>query len=192
MSAGTPASAAVTVHRSFRGGIPTSATTARTATGFGSASTGVSVSSGKSAKSVQKVQKGGVPGKALVGTLTAVTPMPTMLLATVRDKGGKRVPVRFDRLTYQASDASALTNAVKLLDTVAKDKEVEVRYDSHDVKGNVQGIVFAQTEQGRVDLNLTLLRNGWARHDVRDKTPVYADAESKAKAARLGLWGQSN
>ena len=64
-------------------------------------------------------------------------------------------------------------------------KNVSVKYTKRDKYGRILGTIFADGK----DVNLEMLKAGLAWHYKRfDSTPAYAQAESAARAARLGLW----
>ena len=68
-------------------------------------------------------------------------------------------------------------------------KDVAVKWKSEDKYGRILGTVWL----GSTDINLQMLRDGFAWHYKRfDSNPVYAAAESEARAARRGLWSDSN
>ena len=68
-------------------------------------------------------------------------------------------------------------------------KDVTVKWKSKDKYGRILGTVWL----GSTDINLQMLRDGFAWHYKRfDTNPVYAAAESEARAARRGLWVDPN
>ena len=68
-------------------------------------------------------------------------------------------------------------------------KDVAVKWKSEDKYGRILGTVWL----GSTDINLQMLRDGFAWHYKRfDSNPVYAAAESEARAARRGLWADPN
>ncbi len=74
--------------------------------------------------------------------------------------------------------------------TLGRDVRVEVvDVDAHD---RAVGVVF----EGGADINLALVRSGWAwayrRYLSAPYASEYLDAERQARAKRLGLWKQPN
>jgi endonuclease YncB( thermonuclease family) len=68
-------------------------------------------------------------------------------------------------------------------------KDVTVKWKSKDKYGRVLGTVFV----GNTDINLQMVRDGFAHHYKRfDNSPAYAAAETEARQNRRGLWSDPN
>ena len=68
-------------------------------------------------------------------------------------------------------------------------KDVTVKWKSKDKYGRVLGTVFV----GNTDINLQMVRDGFAHHYKRfDSSPAYAAAEAEARQKRRGLWSDPN
>ena len=68
-------------------------------------------------------------------------------------------------------------------------KDVTVQWKSKDKYGRILGTIFV----GSTDINLQMVRDGYAHHYKRyDSTPVYAAAEADARQNRRGLWADPN
>lgn len=64
-------------------------------------------------------------------------------------------------------------------------KEVRVDWSKRDKYGRVLGEIFV----GDLNVNLQMVRDGYAWHYKHfDNTESYAQAESEARAKKLGLW----
>ena len=68
-------------------------------------------------------------------------------------------------------------------------KEVCVMWQKRDQYGRILGIVYAGEGGVKSDLNLRLVKEGYAWHySYFDQTPEYIAAEKEARAAKRGLW----
>ena len=164
-----------TVHRSFRGGYPAAVSEARQNSAEQRASVGVNAS--PNAKPVAY--------KSIVGTVTRVSDGDAIW---VTDSAGKH-KIRLDKIDAPESDQVFGKEAAQYLKDLVYGEEVEVRWAAKDKYGRILGIVYLKRENGMVEVNLTMVKNGCAWHySYHDKTPAYAEAEKDARKNRRGLW----
>lgn len=106
-----------------------------------------------------------------------------------RNPGGNRkYKIRLERIdapeTGQPFGEESKQHLKKLIAT----KKVVVRYETEDQYGRILGIVYLDG----VDINLQMVADGFAWHYSHfDKSSEYIEAESRARAARRGLWAQA-
>ena len=168
--------AGVTIHRSFRGGYPAAVSEARQNAAEKGSSVGVMRDSPRTAV---------VVGKSIVGTVTRVSDGDTIW---VTDSAGKH-KIRLDKIDAPESDQVFGKEAAQYLKDLVYGEEVEVRWAAKDKYGRILGIVYLKRENGMVEVNLTMVKNGCAWHySYHDKTPAYAEAEKDARKNRRGLW----
>lgn len=167
---------AITIHRSFR--------PAYVGTG---GSTGVVVPSYNPDKwnegfdySVAQTKE-----KTLTGKVFRVVDGRTLM---VKPMGGSWHKVLLDRVDVPRVDEPSGPQAKAFLAGLLVGKTVEVRYSKESGRGDVQGTVFLKHAKGLVDVNLTMIRNGYARHAKGDNTVAYGEAQQKARLDRLGIW----
>jgi endonuclease YncB( thermonuclease family) len=80
------------------------------------------------------------------------------------------------------------TKAKKSLATLVFQKDVTVTVVDTDRYGRMVGKV----KRGDLDVNLALVKGGWCwRYTTYDKKSEYAAAQAEARAARRGLWADS-
>lgn len=171
--------AGVTVHRSFRGGYPSAVSEARRNSTEQRASVGVNAL--PSTKSVAY--------KSIVGKVTRVSDGDTIW---VTDATGRH-KIRLDKIDAPESDQAFGKESTQFLDDLVYGKEVEVRWTEKDQYGRILGIVYLKHENGMVEVNLTMVKNGCAWHySYHDKTPAYAEAEKDARKNRRGLWASDS
>jgi endonuclease YncB( thermonuclease family) len=125
-------------------------------------------------------------GAVLTGRVVRVADGDTI---TVLDAANAQHKIRFHGIDAPEShQAFGQKSKQKLSDYVAG-KAVTVTWKSKDKYGRILGTVWL----GSTDINLLMLRDGYAWHYKRfDTNPVYAAAESEARAARRGLWSDPN
>ncbi|MGE5664567.1 MAG: thermonuclease family protein [Deltaproteobacteria bacterium] len=135
----------------------------------------------------------GAPGET--GKVVRVADGDTVTIAA---RGGRKVNVRLygidapevrHRETPGQAYGRQARQALKAL-TIGRNVRVEVvDVDTH---GRSVGIVFA----GDLDVNLAMVRSGWAwayrRHLSAPYASEFIDAERTARARRLGLWQDAN
>lgn len=67
-------------------------------------------------------------------------------------------------------------------------KEVRVEWRTLDKYGRTLGMIFLDKR----NINLEMVQGGWAWHYKHfDNSPEFAEAELKARAAKLGLWADT-
>ena len=165
-----------TIHRSFRGGFPAAVSEARQNAAEKGASVGVTRVSPRT-----KV----VAFKKIVGKVTCVSDGDTIW---VTDAAGKH-KVGLAKIDAPGSGQSFGNESMQFLKDLVYGKEVEVHWAEKDRHGRLLGIVYLKHEKGVVDVNLTMVKNGFARHySSTDHTPAYAEAEKDARKFRRGLW----
>ena len=166
-----------TIHRSFRGGFPAAVSEARQNAAEKGASVGVTRISPRT-----KV----VAFKKIVGTVTRVSDGDTIW---VTDAAGKQQKVGLAKIDAPESEKPFGKESMQFLKGLVHGKEVEVHWAEKDRHGRLLGIVYLKHEKGVVDVNLTMVKNGFARHySSTDHTPAYAEAEKDARKFRRGLW----
>ena len=169
-----------TIHRSFRGGFPTAVSEARQNSVAGGAQVGVMRVSPRT-----KV----VAYKKIVGKVTRVSDGDTVW---VTDAAGKH-KIRLDKIDAPESDQPYGKESTRFLHDLVFGKEVEVQWTDKDRYGRILGTLFLKQEQGTVEVNLTMVKNGCAWHySFHDNTPAYAEAEKDARKNRRGLWASDS
>jgi len=166
-----------TIHRSFRGGFPTAVSEARQNAAEKGASVGVTRISPRT-----KI----VSFKKIVGTVTSVIDGDTILVA---DAVGKH-KVGLSNIDAPEIDKPFGKEAMQFLKDLVNEKEVEVHWAEKDRHGRLLGAVYLKHEKGLVEVNLTMVKNGFARcrSSLNTRTPAYAEAEKDARKFRRGLW----
>ena len=166
-----------TIHRSFRGGFPTAVSEARQNAAEKGASVGVTRISPRT-----KI----VSFKKIVGTVTSVIDGDTLW---VTDAVGKH-KVGLANIDAPEIDKPFGKEAMQFLKDLVSSKEVEVHWAEKDRHGRLLGVVYLKHEKGNVEVNLTMVKNGFARHrsSLNNHAPAYAEAEKDARKFRRGLW----
>ena len=123
--------------------------------------------------------------KTLTGKVYRVVDGRTLM---VKPTGGSWHNVMLDRVDVPRVDEPSGLRAKAVLVGLLVGKTVEVRYSKENGRGDVQGTVFLKNANGLVDVNLTMIRNGYARQAKGDNTAAYGDAQQKARLDRLGIW----
>ena len=169
--------AGITIHRSFRGGYPAAVSEARQNAAEKGSSVGVTRLSPRT-----KV----VAFKKIVGTVTRVSDGDTIW---VTDAAGKH-KVGLVNIDAPESDQPFGKESLQFLNDLVYEREVEVHWAEKDRHGRLLGIVYLKHEKGVVDVNLTMVKNGFARHrsSLSNHTPAYAEAEKDARKFRRGIW----
>jgi len=124
--------------------------------------------------------------KKIVGTVTSVIDGDTIWVA---DAVGKHKVGLFN-IDAPEIDKPFGKEAMQFLKDLVYDKEVEVHWAEKDRNGRLLGIVYLKHEKGLVEVNLTMVKNGFARcrSSLNTRTPAYAEAEKDARKFRRGLW----
>ena len=169
--------AGVTIHRSFRGGFPSAVSEARQ----NSAEAGASIGETRISPRTKVAAF-----KKIVGKVTRVSDGDTVW---VTDAAG-RYKIRLVKIDAPESDQPFGKEAMQFLNDLVYGKEVEVHWADKDQNGRLLGIVYLKHEKGVVDVNLTMVKNGFARHrpSLNNHTPAYAEAEKDARKFRRGIW----
>ena len=172
-----PASAAGrTIHRSFRGGFPAAVSEARQNAAEKGASVGATRVSPRT-----KV----VAFKKIVGTVAQVSDGDTIWVA---DAAGKH-KVGLVKIDAPESGQPFGKESTQFLKDLVYGKVVEVHWAEKDRHGRLLGLVFLKHDKGVVEVNLTMVKNGFARHHSFNSHPsAYAEAEKDARRFRRGLW----
>ena len=166
-----------TIHRSFRGGFPAAVSEARQNAAEKGASVGATRVSPRT-----KV----VAFKKIVGTVTCVGDGDTIW---VTDAAGKH-KVGLVKIDAPEINQPVGKESMQFIKDLVEGKEVEVHWAEKDRHGRLLGIVYLKHEKGFVDVNLTMVKNGFARYrsSLNNHTPAYAEAEKDARKFRRGIW----
>ena len=167
--------AGVTVHRSFRGGLPSAVSEARRNSAEVGATFGTRVSPRTKIVAYKKI----------VGRVTRVEEGDVIRVTNAA--GTHRI--RLDKIDAPEIGQPYCEEATRFLSDLVLNKEVEVLWADKDQNGFILGIVYLKREKGMVEMNLTMVKNGYARCKSKlDRTTVYVDAENDARKFRRGLW----
>jgi len=180
--------AAYTRHYSFSNGYPVG-------TGISTGSAKAVENGGASMSTATKIRPQRVvqAEKKVAGRVTKVSDGDTVW---VTPTGGRGVKVRMNRIDAPEQDQPGGAEATEFLKGLVGGRQVEVRYAERDDHGRVLGTLYYTSEKGLVDVNLTMILNGWAWHyysfATNDKLPAYDKAEQAARKAQVGLWAKPN
>ena len=126
-----------------------------------------------------------VAGATIQGKVTRVSDGDTVWVA---DAAGKH-KIRLVKIDAPESDQPYGKEYTKFLSRLVYGKEVEVEWTEKDRYGRILGIIYLKRDEGKVDVNLEMVKTGNAWHySYHDKTPTYVEAENDARAAKRGLW----
>lgn len=133
--------------------------------------------------------------KVVIGRCTRVLSGDTIRVVT---DGNVLLAVRLDRVVAPAPDQPFGKESSGALAKLIRGRKVRVEWVKRDERGRLLGVVYlTKIEQSNnpdkrsvlQDVNLLLLSAGNARLVSAAEAPsAYAEAESAAKARRLGLW----
>jgi len=178
-----------TKHYSFSNGYPANS-------GISSSAAKSLESGGASISTTSKARQTKVVAaeKSIVGKVTKVVDGDTV---TVTPNGGRGRKIRLYRIDAPESDQPGGDKATAFLKELVGGKNVEVKYSKHDDNGRILGTVYMKTDDGKlVDVNLTMILNGWSWHyysfKENDKFPPYDKAEQAARKAKAGLWAEES
>lgn len=105
---------------------------------------------------------------------------------TVETERG-REKIRMNRIDAPESSQKYGAESRNYLASCILDKEVKVEFTQRDKYGRILGIVYL----GKEDVNLLMIRKGWAWHYIQySQDEQYAAAEKAAKRENIGLWQQ--
>lgn len=120
--------------------------------------------------------------KVLVGNVIRVSDGDTIW---VRDELGLRHKIRLNRIDAPESNQPFGKESTQHLKTLIDGREILVEYEATDRYGRILGTIYL----GGIDINLQILRDGYAWHYKHfDATPSYSAAEIAAQSAKRGLW----
>ena len=173
----TASAAGRTIHRSFRGGFPSAVSEAQQNAAEKGVSIGVTRISPRT-----KI----VAFKKIVGRVTSVIDGDTIWVV---DAAGKH-KVGLAWIDAPKREQPFGKEAMQFLKDLVDGKEVEVHWAEKDRNGRLLGIVYLKHEKGNVEVNLTMVKNGFARHrsSLNTRTPAYVEAEKDARKFRRGIW----
>ncbi len=124
--------------------------------------------------------------KVLVGDVIRVSDCDTIW---VRDMLGRRHKIRLNRIDAPESNQPFGKESTQHLQSLIGNREILAEYKTTDRYRRILGIVYL----GEMDINLQMVRDGYAWHYKHfDASPSYSAAESKAQAAKRGLWATTN
>lgn len=176
-AAAAMSAAGVTVHRSFRGGLPAAVSEARQ----NAAERGSSVGAARVSPRTKVVAFKKISGK--VGNVVDGN------MIWVFDALGRH-QIRLDRIDAPGLGQPYGEEAAKFLKSLVLGKDVEVHWADRDMRGHPVGVVFLPLGNGAADINLAMVKNGYARYRNRypGDTSAYAMAERDARKRRRGFW----
>lgn len=173
-----------TVHRSFRGGYPTTVPAQRQQSVLSGPTTGATIQPKQTQLIRQVRQTGAKAPNKLFGMAKCGDGSESLWVVNPE---GEHL-VLLDKIAAPSTnDVAACKTAAKLLHDLVDGKPVEVQW-SEKRQGAIVGVVYFKHPQGMVELNLTLVKNGCARQAKSDKTPAYATAERDARRSKRGMW----
>lgn len=122
----------------------------------------------------------------LTGKVVAISDGDTYTLLT---SGNVQTKIRMNCIDAPESKQAFGTRSKQKLSELIFGKEVTVTVVTTDKYGRTVGTTFV----GTLDVNLELVKTGFAWvYDKYCKDAVYFDAQTSAKAAKLGLWIDPN
>jgi endonuclease YncB( thermonuclease family) len=108
---------------------------------------------------------------------------------TVLTAGNMQEKIRFHGIDAPEKGQAFGQKSKRRLSDYVFGKDVTVTWKSKDKYGRILGTVWL----GSTDINLQMLRDGYAWHYKRfDSNPTYAAAELEARQNRRGLWSDPN
>ena len=108
---------------------------------------------------------------------------------TIIGDGNTQYKIRLNAIDAPEKSQAFGQKSKQQLSNYVFGKDVTVKWKSKDKYGRVLGTVLV----GNTDINLQMVRDGFAHHYKRfDNSPAYAAAETEARAARRGLWSDPN
>ena len=125
-------------------------------------------------------------GEVLHGRVVRVADGDTI---TVLDAANTQHKIRFHGIDAPEKGQAFGKLAGKFLAGLVAGRDVSVEYTKRDRYGRIVGTIFCDG----CDINLEMLKAGYAWHyKYYDSNPIYAAAESEARAAHRGLWQDKN
>ena len=108
---------------------------------------------------------------------------------TIIGDGNTQYKIRLNAIDAPEKSQAFGQKSKQQLSNYVFGKDVTVTWKSKDKYGRVLGTVFV----GNTDINLQMVRDGFAHHYKRfDNSPAYAAAEADARQNRRGLWSDPN
>ena len=108
---------------------------------------------------------------------------------TVLDSSNNQHKIRLQGIDAPEKGQAFGKASGRFLSGLVAGREVRVAWTKLDRYGRILGTVFVDGK----DVNLEMLKAGLAWHYKKyDSTPAYAQAESEARAAKRGLWADTN
>ena len=108
---------------------------------------------------------------------------------TIIGDGNTQYKIRLNAIDAPEKSQAFGQKSKQQLSNYVFGKDVTVTWKSKDKYGRVLGTVFV----GNTDINLQMVRDGYAHHYKRfDRSPAYAAAETEARQNRRGLWSDPN
>ena len=128
-------------------------------------------------------------GESFVGKVVKVTDGDTITVLQSDGDTKASVKVRLSGIDTPEKAQAYGTKAKAALSSKVFGKTVTIRYSEKDRYGRTIGDVYL----GGAWLNLQMVSEGWAWHYKQySKDKQLADAETKARASRKGLWADPN
>lgn len=121
--------------------------------------------------------------REIVGTVTGVIDGNTIW---VRNEKGLRYKVRLRGIVAPGLKQDFGEKSAFRLKVLVDEATVRVEYRGRDQYGRIYGTVWLDGK----DINLQMVREGFARASRSDKDSRYAAAESAARVKRAGMWGK--
>ncbi len=113
----------------------------------------------------------------------------TITVLSAADPAPVQYKIRLNAIDAPEKDQAFGQKSKQRLSDYVFGKDVTVTWKSKDKYGRILGTVWL----GSTDINLQMLRDGFAHHYKRfDSNPVYAAAELDAQQNRRGLWTDPN
>lgn len=109
---------------------------------------------------------------------------------TLLDSSNKQIRIRLYGIDCPESNQDFGKVAKQFTADLCFGQQIKVEVRDIDRYGRTVGILWVRDS---INVNLELLKAGLAWHYTQfDKSPSYAQAERKARAAKIGLWKQPN
>lgn len=176
-----------TIHRSFRGGYPTTAPAQRQPSVASGPTTGATIQRKQATQPKQAKQQKQATTKApnkLFGTAKCGDGSESIWVV---DSEGEHLVLLDKIVAPSTNDVASCKMAAKLLHDLVDGKSVEVLW-TEKRQSAIVGVAYFKHPQGMVEVNLTLVKNGCAKQAKSDKTAAYTAAEKDARKNKRGMW----
>jgi micrococcal nuclease len=148
-------------------------------------STSSSSTSGSSSSSTSESTSSSSELQVLKGKVTKVVDGDSIV---VKSSSGEET-IHLEGIDAPEFKQSGGDEATSYLKKLLKDKDVEVRWAKRDSFKRILGMVYVED----TFINLEMINKGWAWHfDRYNKSGQLAEAQKTAKAAKLGLWKETD